>query len=352
MAIYLLNFISIPIYNLIIKNKKWLVFIISTQIFLILALRADTLGVDLENYKQYYEFYRTLPFGEILRGFRLIGGSAHDFGVESGYVLLNWLIGKTGLSFHSFLVIYAGIVVGSMSVFIYRYCENAALGFAAFISIGAFVSFFGILRQSLGLAVLLFAVPFLVKRKFWRYLLLVIVAGLFHQSLFLAIVLYPLAKLRANRIFYAIVIGGSLALTVLTPVLYNKVVFPILAKLGRYYYIGEFEWNNMFAVMLMLAIIFMLFFKNEKKEDNALQCAFLLALPLQALAFHIPIFSRLSNAVFFNFACVLLPNMLSRVGGRNQRFQAYTVAYLGLFAFYAYTMIDSVLVPYVPFWAV
>lgn len=352
MAIYLLNFISIPIYDLLIKNKKRLVVLVATQIFLILALRADTLGVDLENYKQYYEFYRTLPFSEIIRGFRLVGGSTHDFGVESGYVLFNWLIGKTGASFHTFLVVYAAIVVGSVSLFIYRYCENPALGFATFISLGAFVSFFGILRQSLGLAILLMAIPSLVRRKFWRYLFWVILAGLFHQSLFIAILLYFFAKLKANRALYVSVICASLIIPLLTPVIYNKVIFPLLEKLGRYYFITEFEWNNMFAVMLALALIFMLFFKNSEQEDNSLQCAFLMALPLQALAFHIPIFSRLANAVFLNFSCAVLPNMLSRICGKNQRFQANTVAYIGLFAFYAYTMIDSVLVPYLPFWSV
>ena len=351
MAIYLLNFISIPIYDLLIKNKKRLVFIIALQMFLILSLRADTLGVDLDNYKQFYEFYQTLSFGEIMRGFRLIGGSTHDLGVESGYVLLNWVVGRLGFSFHSFLVFYAAIVVGSVSLFIYRYCENAALGFATFISLGAFVSFFGILRQSLALAIFLLAIPALERRKPIRFFFIVIIAGLFHQSLFIAAVLYFVVKLKANKALYVIFIGASLALTVITPVLYNNVVFPIIVKLGRYYYLNDFEWNNMFAVMMVLAVFFMFFFKNREREDNSMQCGFLMSLPLQALAFYLPIFSRLSGAVFFNFVCVLLPNTLSRIENRNQRFQANTVAYIGLLAFYLYTMIDSVLVPYVPFWA-
>ena len=41
MAIYLLNFISIPIYDLLIKNKKRLVFIIALQMFLMLSLRSS-----------------------------------------------------------------------------------------------------------------------------------------------------------------------------------------------------------------------------------------------------------------------------------------------------------------------
>jgi uncharacterized membrane protein len=108
----------------------------------------------------------------------------------------------------------------------------------------------------------------------------------------------------------------------------------------------------MFAVMLLMAVLLMFFFKNRDRVDNSLQCAFLISLPLQALAFYIPVFSRLANAVFFNFICVLLPNALSSLETKSQRLQANTVVYLGLFAFYLYTMIDSVLVPYVPFWTV
>ena len=139
---------------------------------------------------------------------------------------------------------------------------------------------------------------------------------------------------------------------VATPLFYNKLIFPILVKLGRYYYLNDFEWNNMFAVMLVIALLLMFFFKNRERVDNSLQCAFLISLPLQALAFYIPIFSRVAGAVFFNFVCVLLPNALSALDSKRYRLQVNVVAYIGLFAFYLYTMIGSVLVPYVPFWAV
>lgn len=352
MAIYLLNFASIPVYDLLFKKKKLIIFLISTQIFLLLALRTDTLGVDLENYKTYFEYYGTLSFWDVIRGFRPIGGSAHDYGVESGYVLFNWLIAKTGLSFHAFLVIYAAVVVSSFAIFVDRYCDDPALAFATFISVGGFVASFGILRQSLGLAILLFAVPSLVERKFWKYALFVFAAGLFHQSLLLAIALYFLAKFKANKTLYVTVFGISALLTVLTPTVYNNVIFPLLLKLGKVYYIDDFTWNNMFALMILFALVLMFFFKAQRKEDNAMQCGFLMSLPIQALAFYIPVFSRLSGAVFMNFFCILLPSTVSSLDTRSRRLQAKTVAYLGLSAFYVYTLItDNVLVPYIPFWS-
>ena len=352
MAIYLLNFISIPIYGLLFKDRKRIIIALaSIQMFLILALRAITLGPDLETYKTYFDFYQTLSAWDIIKGFRPLGGSAHDYGSESGYVLLNWIIGKLGLDFQGFLVVYAAIIVASVAVFIYRYCEDPALGYAAFISIGGFVSLFGILRQSLALAVLLFAIPALVKRRFWKYFILVFVAALFHQSILLALLIYPLAKFKANKTLYITVILASLALVVLTPMAYNKFIFPILLKLGRYYYLSDFTWNNMFAVMILCAVLVMLFLRRRYESDNAMQCGYLITLPIQAMAFYAPVFARIALAVFMNFLCILIPGIVYSFDSRSQRFQAKTVAYVGLFAFYLYTLFtNDVIVPYVPFW--
>lgn len=352
MAIFLLNYISIPIYDLLIKKKRAILLLVTLQMFLILALRADTLGVDLVDYKVFYEHYSTMSFGEIIRGFRPIGGSTHVYGLDSGYVLFNWIIGKLGFSFHSFLVVYAAVVLTSVAVFIDRYCKDVAIALATFVSLGGFVAMFGILRQSLALAIFLMAMPALVNRKFWRFALIVGIAGLFHQTFYIALLLYPLSKLKANRTLFATVMIASAALLVLIPTLYDNVIFPIFVKLGRYYYIEGFMWNNFFLLLVGLAVLIMLFFRREHKSDNAMLCGFLMTLPFQTIAFYVPVFSRLAGAVFINFACPLIAGMVSSFETRSQRVQAKTVAYVGLLLFHVYALIvDGVLLPYVPFWA-
>ena len=352
MAIYLLNFISIPIYDILFKNKKrTIIFFVSLQMFLILALRNEMLGVDLNSYKEFFEYYKTMPLWDIIKGFRPIGGSAHEYGVESGYVLFNWIIGKLGFDFHGFLVIYAALVILSVAVFMNRYCEDVAIGYAAFISVGGFVSLFGILRQSLALAVLLCAIPALVNRKFWKFAILVFVAGLFHQSILIAILIYPLSKIKANKIFYILMLAISMVLVVFTPLLYNRIIFPLLVRLGRYYYIGDFAWNNMFAFMILLAVLVMIFFKRRYDSDNAMQCGYIMTLPIQALAFYLPVFSRLAGSVFMNFLCILIPGTISSFNTKAQRIQAKTIAFCVLAAFYVYTLLTNYdIVPYVSMW--
>jgi len=51
MWIYLLVYLSIPIWNRVFKkNRIAFIAVVATEMFLILALRAPTLGVDLNNY--------------------------------------------------------------------------------------------------------------------------------------------------------------------------------------------------------------------------------------------------------------------------------------------------------------
>ncbi len=354
MLIYLLNFVSIPIYSLLFKNRRRLVIaLISLQLFLILALRADTFGTDLANYKIYYDYYRTLSLWDVIKGFRPIGGSAHSYGVESGYVLINWIIGKLGFSFSGYLVVYAALIVPSVAIFIDRYCEDAALGLATFVSLGGFMSLFATMRQSFALAVFLFAIPALVDRKFWKFALFVLLAGLFHQSFFIAILLYPLSCFKANRTLFATMIASSVVLLVFIPPIYNNLIFPILVRLGRYYYLSEFTVSNFFLLLVMIAVVIMIFYKREMLDDNVMLCGFMMTIPFQAIAFYVPVFSRLAGAVFINFLCPLIPRLVNSFDTRSQRIQAKTIAYVGLLAFHVYTlMIEEVLVPYVPFWAV
>ena len=108
-----------------------------------------------------------------------------------------------------------------------------------------------------------------------------------------------------------------------------------------------------FLLLVMIAVVIMIFYKREMLDDNVMLCGFMMTIPFQAIAFYVPVFSRLAGAVFINFLCPLIPRLVNSFDTRSQRIQAKTIAYVGLLAFHVYTlMIEEVLVPYVPFWAV
>ena len=67
MLIYLLLAAMMPIWGMLWpRNKKIVIFMCCTTMFLFLALRAETLGVDLDNYSAGYNYIRGLNFSEMI----------------------------------------------------------------------------------------------------------------------------------------------------------------------------------------------------------------------------------------------------------------------------------------------
>lgn len=349
MLIYLLNFISIPFYGLCVKDRKKLVILIAFQMFLILALRADNLGVDLENYKLHFNYYKDLSFLEIMGAFSIIGRarlSIHR--LEWGYVFLNWIVGKLGLDFHMFLVVCAGICMQSMGLFIYRYSKKPTISFLLFISLGGFVYFFGILRQSLGLAVFLFAIPALKERKLWKYLLIVGIATLFHGTFLITFILYFLTNINIKKIYYVGVILASISIAIITPILYRYIFSKAFGILNMSEYSLEFQWNNMFLMMMLFLIFIFLFEKPKKQEDKILNWGCILALPTQAISFYISIMSRFSIGVFLVFSYVVLANVTEEMAMTDYSKKIFKITmFVLLLLFMIYQMSGDILtVPY------
>lgn len=121
MAIYIFNFLSLPVYGKIF-NRRSVCWLAGVQMFLILALRADTLGVDLVSYKAGFDYISGLSFTEMLSTLRffLQAKLPYPLSFESGWVVLTWLISWFGLGFHFLLVVCAGINMIACSRFIYK----------------------------------------------------------------------------------------------------------------------------------------------------------------------------------------------------------------------------------------
>ena len=350
MILYALNFLSIPVYGRFIKNRKRLVLLICLQLFLILALRVDTLGVDLVGYKIYFDAYKELSFVEIIEGFQCIGNFEHGYSMESGFVVLCWIVGKLGFSFHGFLVIYAIICLSSVGVFIYRYCKDIPMAFIVFLTFGAFVTFFGILRQSLGLAILLFAIPYLKKRNLVKFLILIFIAGLFHSTMWLGVPLYFISKINVTKKTYILGILGSFFIVASIPILSPILIAPVLNLFGKTYEISGFEWNNMYLIIICIAILFTLIYKFENEDETVFHWGFIFAVMIQSVAFYFPIFSRVSNAVFMNFLCPIFPTFINSLSKKFSSLIKWVVVILML-ALYIYSIDGNNLIPFIPFWS-
>ena len=357
MWIYVLNFILILLYGFLFKNKKLFVTLAAVQIFLILALRAPTLGVDLDNYSGGYEYIAGLDFRDMLSRLHLVkvADLIYPYSFESGYVVFNWIVAALGFDFQGFLMVHAAITVAIVAVFIYRHSDDAPISFILFISLGFFTYLFGILRQTLAMAVFLMAIPCIKKRQPIRYLLWCLLAFTVHRAAILVVPLYFVYNLKMTKRRYVglcAALGGLLAVS---PLLAEYVLAPILELLGKSRYQLSFSLNNYILLMAGFAVLILIFtsFEDffEKNLDNSFLCwCFLWAFAIEIMGLYNDVIARAMQIPYIAIIA-LIPNILKRY--KHSGFStAGRIALVGLtFVFMIMQTAGSVIDPYQTFFA-
>lgn len=112
---------------------------------------------------------------------------------EFGYYLLNWLSSSLSDSYAVLLVVIALIVVACYLVTIVRVVPRYETSIYLFV-IGTYTFFFNGARQGIAAAICFLALPFLLDRRVWPYVLLIVVAATFHRTAWVALPLYWLAS--------------------------------------------------------------------------------------------------------------------------------------------------------------
>ena len=318
MLIYLINFISIPLYNLIIKNKIFFVGLVSLQLFLILALRANDLGPDLVGYQETYRYIGFFSWQNLFSRLHLISTAelASLMGIESGYTVFNWLIYQLGFSYHGFLVICALCSIVPVGVFFYRYSLNPCLSFLIYISTNLYFYNFVILRQSLAIGILLCAVSFILHKRWLVTALLIVLAFTFHRVALLwvpicVLFLFPITK---QRFLFLCVL--AVILLGIFSVAGTGFLSPLLSILGKTHYMtNEFTANNMIILLFFTAFLLYTLCDITVLAKNTVYNLLIWGLVVCLYFEVICTFTPLARAlpVVLVFIPVLLPNMLYQI---------------------------------------
>lgn len=347
MFIYVFNALSLPFYYYIsskTKNgKKMFIVLASLQMFLILSLRADTLGVDLGGYKAAYLQISNYSFSELFGKLHFFKTADIGYQFESGYVLLNWIVAKLGLQFHALLVVLAFIHMISAGRFYYRYAteQTVCLSYMMFIALNPFSYAFGILRQTLALDFLLFAVPMILEKRWVKAIILVAIAFLCHRSAAVFVILFLLSKVQIKRSVFMGVFLSNFVLLAAAPVILNRFVLPMMitwgGKAGAFDRLVEYRITNMY-IILIVAAVFIYFFYDFKQSveigANFMIWGFLLLLLTQTFSAYVDVYTRFQS-YFIMLVTVFLPKVISSYKDKSIRFLAYGSAYF-LLVIYMY----------------
>lgn len=314
-----------------------------TLLFLMLSLKSTIIGRDTINYEYLFERFSAIDWKEIL----LVD-------IEPAYVAWNKFIALFTDNFQWFLVFTSIITVLPLLILYVREAESPIMTIAIFITMSTFVMLFSGLRQSIAFAIGVIAYEFVKRKKFLKFVLMVIVACLFHKSAFILLLMYPVyhAKITKKWIFFV-------ALLMSLIFVFNRQIFSFIGSFVSNAYNISMSSTGAYT-MLILFILFAIFsfvVPDEKRLDNnviGLRNLLLLSVVIQMFA-PVHVWAMRMNYYYLIFIPLLIPKIANRSSERYRQI-AFLSKFVITVSFYMYFLIkapmDNVLdtFPYQFFW--
>lgn len=188
------------------KRKKYII-LISFFLILFSGLRSWDVGLnsDTRHYNFIFETVKATPWNDIIDNLVQFSGKDPFYNLfQKSFQVL------TG-SYQLFLLLVAILIFSSFAGFIYKnttQVRHAAIAFIFYI--GYFYGFYSLtgIRQVLATAFLIWSFEFIKSRKLIPFLLLNIIAALFHISALVFLPMYFIANIRRHKLLISLAVLG------------------------------------------------------------------------------------------------------------------------------------------------
>lgn len=325
----LLSFIS---YNTRI-NKKQITSLLIFLLWVLMALRSWDMGINDTSGTYYFAFQKccNISCSEALR--------LNVFINEPLMTFYTWSIAKLFRNYQVFLALSCAIPLIAVYQYIKRNTNDPLFGIVVFFSFFYFYESF-LIKQMLASSIVLFSLQYLHQRDLKKYIIFIIMAGLFHKSAFVLLFLYPLCKfVKFNKYFFAFVIASMFI-----GITFGHTILNLLYKIKLYdfqVYIrdGIYKTNGSinFSMFLYPFLTFLCYLFRDKNSDirkqNDLFLILFLGCIINSWSTVIVEFYRL--AIYFLLCfCVLIPNMFQNIPIKYRSIMKLSVMlFLYLYAF-------------------
>lgn len=185
------------------KRKKMFFLVVSGVLLtLFLGLRdIESGGIDLIRYNDHYE--------DFSRASSILSAYEKREGENILFFLSMFVSAKLGISFQYFLFIIGAFSISASLLLYYRYSNYPILCIALFMP-SCYIHLFSQLKQTIAVAIVIFAYMLLRNNKMiWAYAVLV-VAILFHPTALVMVPFFILCRYRANPLLLVSLFVGSL----------------------------------------------------------------------------------------------------------------------------------------------
>ena len=302
-----------------ITDKIYL-FLASVALMLLTGLRGSKVGADTRGY---------------IRNFLEMDGFSWKFALseksgrfESGYKLWTKLVGAITDSEVVFLVCSAALFALFLGIYINKNSKNRFLSIILYYTVSGFSFQLSGIRQALAMAIVLVSFDFIKERKFFRFLIIVFLASLFHKSAFAVIPMYFIAHIKMNfKNFLIFITTGILIWAFKLPLLdfANNVLGYEKSAIG--FEGGAVYVVAMYSITILASYIYMNLLLKDEKNVVFFNITFF-SLFIYILRYYVQIAERISFYYQFAFI-ILLPNVVESVeDDKTRRFLRVCVVVL------------------------
>lgn len=218
MIVYLVAFmllVALALAEVLLRNKN-ISFITSSLLALLAGLRFYT-GYDFLSYKEFFQ--NTDKLTDVFNG---------TIDAESGYLFLNYVFSSIGLNFYFFILFFSILSISLLSYFLYRYTPYPSLFLMYYYARFFLVRDMGQIRSALACIILLYAIPFMLKKRFFPFLLVILLASFFHITALFFIAAYFInilfEKLTLKNVLFLLIVSTGIGVLIQFPQLYSWVI--------------------------------------------------------------------------------------------------------------------------------
>lgn len=340
-AAYVIVYNSSISYQAKIKVYVW---ICAVMLILLSALRGSTVGTDTAGYVRDYKAIHSYSFKDIF--------DLHS--TNYGYYLLSKIFASIGAPVQLWLGFVATLYIGAISNLIYKYSIAPLTSYIIFLSVGGFAFSLAGLKQTIAMSFLLFAYPKLVKRKFIPFLLLVLVASLFHSTALVFLISYPLSKINVTTKQFCVYLG-LIAFSFTNAGVVLNTVFDLLDdKHYSAYQTADSTYSLTGFLIQLFMLIFCLLYADKFKSLNvhyrSLYTMLYLGVLSQVYASSIASLFRIS-LYFSGFCIILFPYCICLEENEGRKRYIHIISLFIFLAYFFFKLLkDNSISPYLFFW--
>lgn len=174
------------------RGSKCFTVIVFCLLGFLMMFRSINVGNDTDQYTFIFnKISRTNDIQLFIKSSRL----------EAGYIYLNKFLSMICDHPQILFIVTGAFTAFSFGRFIYKYSKLPWMSAYMFLTLQFFDLSMSGVRQILSIAILLFSYDFIINRKFFKFLLVVLLATTIHTSAIMFLIIYPLAKFRMKKFY-------------------------------------------------------------------------------------------------------------------------------------------------------